>query len=160
MLTNRLTEMYRPDTGIISETTWKFCFCFLLALLLFSRGEEEQAVGTSYCESMDDLLRRSDFVRLHLNTTNVTLTGKTRLWHIISLQTNTVCIDMRYSGISKIIRKYIKVSIVHSFKMWYSCSQFGVRTQFNSPFLLDTTIHMQVQYILYCFCLLTLDDFT
>lgn len=31
--------------------------------------EDEQAVGASYCESMDDLLRRSDFVMLAVNLT-------------------------------------------------------------------------------------------
>lgn len=37
--------------------------------VLFRSVEDEQAVGASYCESMDDLLRESDFVILAVNLT-------------------------------------------------------------------------------------------
>lgn len=35
--------------------------------VLFRRVEDEQSVGASYCENMDDLLREADFVVLVVN---------------------------------------------------------------------------------------------
>lgn len=35
--------------------------------VLFRRIEDEQSVGASYCENMDDLLREADFVVLVVN---------------------------------------------------------------------------------------------
>lgn len=37
--------------------------------IMFRSAEDEQAVGASYCESLDELLRRSDFVMLAVNLT-------------------------------------------------------------------------------------------
>lgn len=37
--------------------------------LFLRNAEDEQAVGASYCETMDDLLRQSDFVVLAVNLT-------------------------------------------------------------------------------------------
>lgn len=39
--------------------------CFMFSL--FRSVEEEQAVGATYCEKMDDLLKESDFVVLAVN---------------------------------------------------------------------------------------------
>jgi len=39
--------------------------CFMFSL--FRSVEEEQAVGATYCEKMDDLLKESDFVVLVVN---------------------------------------------------------------------------------------------
>lgn len=40
-----------------------------LFTVLFRTVEDEQAVGASYCENIDDLLRESDFVVLAVNLT-------------------------------------------------------------------------------------------
>lgn len=40
-----------------------------LILLLFRSIEDEQAVGASYCEKLDDLLKESDFVVVVVNLT-------------------------------------------------------------------------------------------
>lgn len=40
-----------------------------LSSVLFRSVEDEQAVGASYCQNMDDLLKESDFVMLVVNLT-------------------------------------------------------------------------------------------
>lgn len=40
--------------------------------MLFRSTEDEQAVGASYCENLDDLLRCSDFVMIAVNLTSET----------------------------------------------------------------------------------------
>lgn len=41
-------------------------------VILFRTADDEQAVGASYCDSLDDLLRRSDFVMIAVKLTSDT----------------------------------------------------------------------------------------
>lgn len=48
-------------------------FIFICFVLLFRSVEDEKAVGASYCENMEDLLKDSDFVMLAVNLTPETI---------------------------------------------------------------------------------------